>query len=130
MPAALRERLISLNRSEWVLARLLSDEQAIEWRDARCVTEQAPSGRLWRFKSGGGYLVSVSILEDDGVRPRVYLCVHTRNMIPPAELIAGFLLTVRSGNENHLITTGNNYGGYWSEEERLIRQEAGVYDWD
>lgn len=113
-------------RAELLLLSVLTAAQRDEWAEHRRVTETAASGRVWRFlpiRSGG-----VQLLDDHG-RARAGLCVHPGEPVPIADQIAGLLLAVRCGDEDHLIRLANITGGRWNADEHRIRAHAGREDY-
>jgi hypothetical protein len=105
-------------RAEMLLQSLLSVEQKREWLEHRYVTEQAPSGRWWRFYpivSGGSVL-----LNEDRTARRATLCVHPRGEMPPVDIIVALLLTLRSGNEIEMLGRANVHSGFLNPEEQEI----------
>lgn len=116
------EKVAAQRRAEKLLVSLLTHEQKQEWLEHKRVTEVASSGRIWRFTnhwSGGA-----NIMSDDGKRVRTNICVHPRERVPVPDMIAGLLLTVRSGSENELINLGIAHDGQWSDEELEIRRNG------
>lgn len=117
-----RNRLAMLEaqrKAEVLLLSILSAEQKREWLEHKRVTHVSSSGRIWRlFPQWAG---GVTLMNGD-VR-RATLCLHTAERIPEADNIVGLLLSLRHGDEDHLISIANLSAGELTEDELQIRRE-------
>lgn len=108
-------------KAEVLLVSILTAEQKREWLQYRRVTHVSPSGRTWRlFPQWAG---GVTLMDDTGEVRRATLCVHTAARIPEADNMVGLLLSLRSGDEEHLISIANLSAGELTEDELRIRRE-------
>ena len=104
-------------KAELLLISLLTHEQKEEWMAHRRVTEVAPSGRVWRlFPNWSG---AATLMEGE-VR-RATLCIHPRERVPEADVIAAIITLLRSNEERHLIEIAVLHNGKWTPEEEEMR---------
>lgn len=115
------EKVEAQRKAELLLVSILNAEQKREWLEYKRVTHVSASGRKWRLfpKWAGG----VSLMDDTGEVRRATLCLHTAEWVPEADNMAGLLLSLRHGDEDHLISIANLSAGEWHEDELQIRRE-------
>jgi hypothetical protein len=117
-----RSRLAQLEaerKAEVLLLSILTAGQKREWLEHKRVTHVSESGRVWRlFPAWGG---SVCLM--DGEVRRTTLCLHTAQRIPDADNVVALLLSLRHGEENHLVAIANLHGGEFTEDELQIRRD-------